>query len=296
MGKDSKISWCDHTQNYWWGCTEVSPACDFCYARILSHRWDKAKWGNGEPRMRTSVHNRNEPFRWNRVAEKEGVPKRVFCQSMSDFLDNEVPDEWRAEAWPIIRDTKWLRWMILSKRIGNADKMLPPDWGPEYSHVGFMATIANQQEADRDIPKLLALKGNRKVSWVGISVEPMLGPVDLTDHLREYERLMDAADYAGAMDWPGCGQAMYASGYKLDLAIVGGESGDKTKVRSTDIANIRALRDQCRDSSVAFFCKQLGRKPTLNGAPYPIKEASGLDMGEWPEDIRIQEMPMQLQK
>ena len=296
MGKDSKISWCDHTQNYWWGCTEVSDACTNCYARVLSHRWDKAKWGVGEPRMRTSVHNWNEPFRWNRAAEKAGTTKRVFCQSMSDFLDNEVPDEWRAEAWPIIRDTKHLRWMILSKRIGNAEKMLPPDWGPEYSHVGFMATIANQMEADRDIPKLLALKGNRKVSWVGISVEPMLGPVDLTDHLREYERLMDAAHYVGER-----GQAMYAPrvtfalSHKLDLAIVGGESGDKAKVRSTDIADIRALRDQCQDNRIAFFCKQLGRKPTLNGAAYPIKDAAGLDMDEWPEDIRIQEMPLALQ-
>ena len=296
MGKNSAIGWTHHTQNFWWGCTEVSAACDFCYARIFSERLGKAMWGTGQPRMRTSPNNWKEPFRWNRSAEKAGVPARVFCQSMSDFLDNEVPDEWRDEAWPIIRDTKWLRWMILSKRVGNAEKMLPTDWGPAYSHVGFMATIANQEEADRDIPKLLALKGNRQVTWAGISVEPMLGPIDLSKVFAEQRHLLSAADYADA-DKPGNCHAMYASAYALDLVIIGGESGDPTKVaiRKFDIDAARALKVQCEQNGIAVFMKQLGALPTSAGRRIVLKHKKGEDMAEWPQDLRVQQFPTALE-
>jgi uncharacterized protein len=39
MGAVTKIEWCDHTFNPWWGCTQVSPLCDRCYAMMLDIRW-----------------------------------------------------------------------------------------------------------------------------------------------------------------------------------------------------------------------------------------------------------------
>jgi protein gp37 len=111
--------------------------------------------------------------------------------SMGDFFDNEVPPEWREDAWRVIRETPNLRWMILTKRIGNAAKMLPDGFPSGYEHVGMMATIANQEEADRDIIKLLRLKRRFALPWVGISVEPMLGPIDL-EHLDLGEDWLDA--------------------------------------------------------------------------------------------------------
>jgi hypothetical protein len=51
MATDSKIGWTDHTANLWWGCVEVSPLCDNCYAREWAARYDRAKWGAKEPRL-----------------------------------------------------------------------------------------------------------------------------------------------------------------------------------------------------------------------------------------------------
>jgi protein gp37 len=62
----------------------------------------------------------------------------------SRVFDNEVPPEWRADLWDVIRATPLLRWMLLTKRIGNVLKMVPPDWPS--THVGIMATIVNQAE------------------------------------------------------------------------------------------------------------------------------------------------------
>jgi len=79
--ENSLISWCDHTQNFWIGCTQVSPGCYMCYAETLDrNRFSKlldggtktdpvGHWGKGAPRHRTSIHLWNEPLRWNRVAK-----------------------------------------------------------------------------------------------------------------------------------------------------------------------------------------------------------------------------------
>src|ERR1700676_906243 len=124
MAEKTGISWADCTQNFWIGCTRVSPACDFCYAaRDNERRGWVPGWGSGVPRHRTKTWG--EPLKWNRKAALTGYRPRVFCSSLSDFFDNEVDPQWRVEAWAVIRATTNLRWMILTKRIGNARKMLP---------------------------------------------------------------------------------------------------------------------------------------------------------------------------
>src|ERR1039458_2213458 len=125
MAENSKIEWTDHTFNPWWGCTPVSSACDFCYAEALSKRFGKDLWGN-KPRQRTSAQNWNQPRKWNRQAEKMGVRYRVFCASMADVFDNQVPTEWRDDLWQLIRETPHLDWLLLTKRPQNISKMLPP--------------------------------------------------------------------------------------------------------------------------------------------------------------------------
>ena len=66
--------------------------------------------------------------------------------------------------------------MLLTKRIGNAAKMLPSDWqSGAFAHVGLMATLKNQQVWDRDFPKLMRVPA----AWHGVSIEPMLGPIDI---------------------------------------------------------------------------------------------------------------------
>lgn len=233
MAEQTEISWADATFNPWIGCTKVSPACDFCYAARDNERrkWVPG-WGAGVPRRRTKTWG--NPIAWDRKAAATGTRPRVFCASLADVFDNEVPDEWRTDLWALLRKTPNLRWLLLTKRIGNAAKMLPPDW--PYPNAGLMATLANQEEWDRDYPKLARLPA----TWKGVSAEPLLGPINIGDA-------------------------------KPDWIITGGESG--ASHRYTDPQWVRSIRDQCAANGIAFHHKQWsGNRPKSNGCELDGRE------------------------
>lgn len=238
MAENSKIEWTTHTLNPWVGCEKVSPACDFCYAESWAKRTGQAGLWAGE-RRRTSAANWRKALKWNRDAAASGERPWVFCASLADIFDNKVPAEWRADFWKLIRATPHLRYQLLSKRLGNAEGMLPADWGPAYDHVGFMATIANQEEADRDLGKLTDLKRRHHVAWIGISYEPALGPL-----------LLQHRDLRGGKvrNWLGDGG--------LDWVVAGGESGPHARPAHPDW--FRSVRDQCAVAGTAFLFKQWG--------------------------------------
>jgi hypothetical protein len=100
MGTNSKIEWTDHTFNPWLGCTKVSPGCDHCYAEGWSKRSGLVKWGN-HARRRTSDNYWKGPVVWNAAANeferRHERRQRVFCASLADVFDNQVPLAWRAE-------------------------------------------------------------------------------------------------------------------------------------------------------------------------------------------------------
>ena len=220
MGENSAISWCDNTFNPWIGCARVSPACDHCYAARDNGRFKWVRgWGAGVPRRRTGKQTWRQPILWNRKAELTGYRPSVFCASLADVFDNEVDQAWRVDLWALIRATPNLRWMLLTKRIGNAAKMLPDDW--PFPHVGLMATLENQDVWDRDYRKLAALPA----AWHGVSCEPLLGPINI-------------------------GNA------RVDWIITGGESGPQA--REAAVEWVRSLRDQCRANGIAFHFKQWG--------------------------------------
>jgi hypothetical protein len=91
MGAVTKIEWCDHTFNPWWGCTQVSPLCDRCYAMMLDIRWyGRNHWGPGAPRRyfddaywRQPVHlpgqNDSEVYlfpRWDLWSAKASISRK----------------------------------------------------------------------------------------------------------------------------------------------------------------------------------------------------------------------------
>ncbi len=218
MAEQSAISWTDATYNPWIGCTRVSPACDHCYAaRDNERRGWVAGWGTGVPRRRTKT--RANVIQWERKAILTGYRPRVFCASLADVFDNEVEQAWRDDLWQLLRETPHLRWILLTKRIGNAPKMLPSDW--PFENAGLMATLENQEVWDRDIRKLMAVPA----AWHGVSAEPLLGRIDIGD---------------ARPDW----------------IITGGESG--VGFRSLDMDAVRFLRDQCARNGIAFHHKQNG--------------------------------------
>lgn len=252
MAEKTGIAWCDHTFNPWIGCEAISPGCANCYAKaMVENRMGK----DFAVRWRTSKANWKEPLKWDRKAQADGVRRRVFCSSLADIFDNQVPDEWRADLWNVIDATPNLIWLVLTKRIGNVDKMLPGWYGASDSNLWLGATIVNQEEADRDVPKLLRSPAAKRF----VSYEPALGPIRWKTE-SELERVDWLLGTATAKD---AGGTVYPIN-RIDQIIVGGESGSGR--RSMDMAWARSTIKQCKAAGVAVFVKQdNGAKPGARG-------------------------------
>lgn len=278
MSAETGIQWTDSTWNAWWGCQRVGPGCDHCYAEALDKRTGGAHWGAKADRRRTSETNWNEPLRWQAKADafeaQHGHRRRVFCGSMMDIMDNAVPLEWSHEAFERIERCDRLDWQLLSKRVGNVENRVPPHWmdGHWPQHVGMMITVVTQEEANRDIPKLLRLKAAYGIPWVGLSMEPLLEPVDLRAIVTN--------------------SGIECNCLLIDWVIVGGESGNGS--RPFDTAWGEAIVSQCREAGVPCFVKQMGDNVLKNGVACPKTDKKGSNMAEWPEAIRVREMPRNL--
>lgn len=311
MSETTNIAWADSTFNPWIGCTQVGPGCDGCYAEaLMDRRMGRVKWGAGEKRQRTSEAYWRQPLAWDRKARESGKPWRVFCASLADVFDNEVPAAWRWALFRLIRETPHLTWMLLTKRIGNAIGMLDEAadavfdefvgagaWqarGP-WPNVWIGATVVNQEEADRDIPKLLAVPAAVRF----LSIEPMLGPINLA-HLRAHNGAAPMhhnclngytsnTPYglikAGLPDRFGPG--------KVDWVIVGGESDQPGhRARPFVCGWGKDIVRQCKAAGVPVFVKQLGDNATnREGEPHPTIARAGADPSEWPADLRVREFP-----
>jgi protein gp37 len=258
MANVTQIEWADSTFNPFIGCTKIGPGCDHCYAeQRMDTRLNVVHWGAGQPRKRTSAANWKLPIKWNAEpfyecpdcgmrgdAKTMGddpkackhlnayhVRRRVFCASLADVFDNEVDPQWRADLFSLIQRTPALDWLLLTKRIGNVQALLPNQvvGGALPNNVWLGISVVNQAEADRDIPKLLATPAAVRF----LSMEPLLGQVDL-------DRVYLNTEHAEWVDW----------------VIVGGESGHKARPMHPDW--VRSLRDQCASAGVPFLFKQWG--------------------------------------
>lgn len=296
--KGSAIEWTDHTFNAWEGCTKVSTGCANCYAEARNHRFAQGRnWGPGAPRRRTAISNWQQVPGWNKQAacglcgaimpisdaieHRHGSIKpalrrvRVFCNSLADLLDHEVPIEWLADLLKLIHNTPNLDWLALSKRIHlwrprlmavrehvstnetERDALLLSwlaDWlsGFPPDNVWIGTTIEDQQRADERIPELLKIPA--KVRF--LSVEPMLEVIEFSDVTKR-------ADWKSQL-----GKKAFDG---IDWVICGGESGPKKRAFHCDWA--RSLRDQCKAAGVPFFFKQVDKVRAI------------------PEDLLIREFP-----
>jgi protein gp37 len=264
MGKETGIKWTDSTHNPWIGCTKIlnNLACINCYAEDVDKRGGGGHWGHGAPRRRMVESTRNDPYRWNRAADKffaeHGRRQRVFTLSMGDLFDNEVPDDWRTEHFDVMTETANLEWQICTKRVSNIEKMVPTAWhspilgdNTKYAgygfgwpqHIGVLITIVTQAEADRDVPRLLELKKSFGIPWVGISYEP-------AQELVRFDKFMGFT-----------GKTLH--GASLDWIIFGGKSGGQWDDRPFDIKWGYDVELACRASDTAFFFKQVAAfRPT----------------------------------
>lgn len=260
MDANTGIAWCDSTANFWRGCTKVSEekngggGCDNCYAEAMNNWLYRGRnWGPGAPRDKIATTPRIVRS-WQRNAgkffEQHGRRRRVFVNSVSDIFDNEVEAAWRAEVFEIARECQDLLFFLLTKRIGNAKTMLPPDWDYGYQNVMLLATVVNQMEVDRDVPKLLALPAR----WRGLSVEPQLGLVDLTCiDIGGYSEIYPLRGTTGCEDDDG---NLLPDIPAIDWVVNGFESGRRPRPGHPGWAS--SLRDQCANAGVAYFFKQWG--------------------------------------
>lgn len=205
--------------------------------------------------------------------------RRVFCSSLSDWLDNETPIEWLVDLLDTIRQTPNLDWLLLTKRIGNWEGRIEKanlvastggerlselfdllqDWmnGSPPANVWIGATVVNQVEADRDIPKLLRVPARVRF----LSVEPMLGEIDLNyvDFMRDCPPDCEYAHTepdTNAFVCSKCDHSGKTDDIGIDWVICGGESGPNARPMHPDW--VRSLRRQCQAARIPFLFKQWG--------------------------------------
>ncbi len=257
MGANTKIQWCDFTFNCWRGCTKVSAGCTNCYAETQSKRNPKVLgvWGDNGARVVASESYWRQPLKWEREAAqqleswKRAVQEsrseydcvepyerpRVFCASLADvFEDRPELVAPRERLWALIASTPHLDWLLLTKRPEVALENWPLFAGYWASACGDEATVSrvaqsyvipnvwlgvsveDQAAADTRIPLLLQTPA--KVRF--LSVEPMLGPVDLT-RLRLPGGYVLNALTGERRDPVGDN---FVAGPRVDWVIIGGES------------------------------------------------------------------------
>lgn len=200
----------------WTGCYPVSDGCKYCYfygpyskrygqnTVIKTPEFDKpiAKNNKGEPKI--------------------AAGKIVATCFASDFFIAEA-DEWRAEAWAMIKSRPDLEFLILTKRIDRFNVSLPSDWGDGYDNVNIGCTVENQEMADYRLPLFLSYPIKRRFA----ACAPLLTPIDLTLYL-----------------------------HGLEHVSVGGENG--REARECDYEWVLDIRKQCQASGVTFWFKNTG--------------------------------------
>jgi protein gp37 len=272
MAENSKIEWTAHTFNPWRGCTKVSAGCANCYAETMSKRNPATLgvWGDAGTRVVASEAMWKQPLKWNQTAicgkcghsEILGsddcrhcgenfhpqIRPRVFCSSLADvFEDRPELRAPRQRLFHLIDDTPNLDWLLLTKRPEYVIGLQPYKWDmcgwPKNVWLG--TTVENQEQANRRIPELLKVPAAVRF----LSVEPMLGPVDLTSiQFLNYHGNMEEWD---ALDLHGVQTGNTAT---IQWVICGGESGPYARPMHLDWA--RDLRLQCQLAGVPFFMKQ----------------------------------------
>lgn len=244
MGKTTKIDWCDATWNPWYGCTKVSEGCRNCYM----HRW--AKRAGKDPNVVQWAADATfyAPLKW-----KE--PRRIMVCSLSDFF-HEAADEWREKAFfEVMLMAPQHTYIIPTKRTNRLLEVLNDQLGlVESKNIWILASVENQEAADKRIPELLKLREYGYWPVLGLSVEPILEEIHIEDYLFPERK--------DGIDW----------------VIVGAESGTKRRPCAMDW--VRSLRDQCHTACVPIWIKQLHINGRLER-----------DINKFPADLQIREYP-----
>lgn len=225
----TNIEWTNETWNPVHGCTKVSAGCLNCYAERMARR---LAGRHGYPNI--SHHfdvtlrpdRLEEPLRWRK-------PRMIFVCSMGDLFHEDVPFSFVERVWDTMIKANQHTFQVLTKRPDRMQQFAdrwPVDFVPPNIWLGV--TAENQEMVDERVPILLDTPAAVRF----VSVEPMLGQIDLFTKLITIQRV-------GARDW-----------VHLNWVIVGAETGPAKRPMELDWA--RSVRNQCVAADVPFFFKK----------------------------------------
>lgn len=162
--------------NLWHGCHKVSDGCLHCYV----YRRD-GKYGIDSSQVR-----KTEAFHLPVKRKRDGsykVPPHTLLWTCftSDFFIEEA-DEWREEAWQMIKARPDVSFVIVTKRVNRAARCLPSDWDAGYGNVTVYCTVESQKQAELRLPVFRGLSFRDK----GIICEPLLEKVSLRPWLSNW--------------------------------------------------------------------------------------------------------------
>ena len=255
----TKIEWCDATINALkMRCTPISEGCKNCYALKLLERNlpGMASYPNkGE--MPVFVESEAaKPMKWKKS-------KRIFWQSMGDLFHDDVTLLQQRQIFSYMKYAPQHTHIILTKRPGMMHAVMNEYFFKNGANIPnnwwLGVTAENQQRADERIPILLQIPS--AVHFV--SVEPILGPVDLKHYLPD--PLDGSVHIQGIGDLP-----------PLDWVICGGETG--VRARPASYTCVMNLKDQCAAMGTPFFFKKWGTATEKKFSILPEKMPR-----EWPE-------------
>ena len=218
--------------NPWHGCVRCSEGCQNCYMFFLDEMRDK----DGAEIYLTS--NAGYPLSKDRKGRYKIQSGEMISVCMTSDFFLEEADEWRQDAWNVMRERSDVIFYLLTKRPHRVEKCLPPDWGDGWANIFFNVTCENQRRADERIPLLLELPFRHK----GLSCAPLLGPVSIKKYL-------------------GSGQ--------IERVTCGGENyGGR---RPCDFEWVKSLREECAAHDITFCFLETGTVFIKDGKRYTLK-------------------------
>lgn len=295
------------------------------YALAVQWDGDKAlpQWSNAVLTLPSALA---EPLSWRR-------PRRVFVNSMSDLFHEAVPFEFIDRVFAVMALCPQHTFQVLTKRPERmAEYLTTPGrdvsvhgtkgamlrlveryeeaacvaarhrpW--PLSNVWIGVSTEDQATLDERVPHLLRCSAAVRF----LSLEPLLGPIDLIEARAIIENACGCLDEEGRTPCANCNDSGCVA--CIDWVIAGGESGPNA--RPCNARWIASIVEQCKAAGVPCFVKQLGAKPYVetdatvrdwpsgvvetvrSGARVSIQLPSrkGDDPAEWPEHLRVREWP-----
>lgn len=219
--------------NPWHGCKKYSEGCANCYMYYL----DKVRANKDGSTIYKSATNFFYPLKKDKYGNykvKSGETIRI-CMTSDFFL--EEADEWRNDAWKIIKERSDVKFFILTKRANRIKECLPNDWKDGYENVILNVTTENQKRADERIPILLSIPSKH----YGIMIAPFIGKVNIEKFLKTG---------------------------KIEQVLAGGENYDGSRI--CDYEWVKEVSDECKKYNVTFCFFETGTKFKKDNRIYNI--------------------------